>query len=350
MTKRKVRVAVNGYGVIGKRVADAIVRQDDMELVGIADIAHDFRVKVATVRGYPVYAADPTKQDEMTANGVNVQGKLDDLLRLAEVVVDCTPRGTGAKYKPIYEKAGVKAIFQGGESHDLTGFSFTAQANYGEALDRNLVRVVSANTTGIVRVVGALKKWGLLKEARIVLFRGGVNPEDGYTHGGITSFIPERGVPSHQGPDTKLVIPDLPIVTMAGTGPGTLGHVHYAMVGTIWTVTARELRDCLLAAPRIAIVRFDQGLSSAIALTELMEDILRPRADMWEVAFWEDGISTNKDEVFFTYQIDNEAIVIPENIDAIRAVSGLEREAGVSISMTDASLGLTKHFIPGHRA
>ncbi len=32
MSDRKVRVAVNGYGVIGKRIADAVVAQDDMHL------------------------------------------------------------------------------------------------------------------------------------------------------------------------------------------------------------------------------------------------------------------------------------------------------------------------------
>lgn len=31
--ERKARVAINGYGVIGKRVADAVAAQDDMELV-----------------------------------------------------------------------------------------------------------------------------------------------------------------------------------------------------------------------------------------------------------------------------------------------------------------------------
>jgi glyceraldehyde-3-phosphate dehydrogenase (NAD(P)) len=31
-------VAVNGYGVIGKRVADAVVLQDDMQLAGVADV------------------------------------------------------------------------------------------------------------------------------------------------------------------------------------------------------------------------------------------------------------------------------------------------------------------------
>ena len=35
---RPIRVAVNGYGVIGKRVADAVVAQEDMDLVGVAEI------------------------------------------------------------------------------------------------------------------------------------------------------------------------------------------------------------------------------------------------------------------------------------------------------------------------
>lgn len=45
MSNGKVRVAVNGYGVIGKRIADAVMAQEDMELVGIADVVSDWRVK-----------------------------------------------------------------------------------------------------------------------------------------------------------------------------------------------------------------------------------------------------------------------------------------------------------------
>lgn len=43
----KVRVAVNGYGVIGKRVADAVALQEDMALAGVADVVHDYRLQVA---------------------------------------------------------------------------------------------------------------------------------------------------------------------------------------------------------------------------------------------------------------------------------------------------------------
>ena len=44
---KKVKVGIIGYGVIGKRVADAVVLQNDMELVGVCDVVSDWRIKMA---------------------------------------------------------------------------------------------------------------------------------------------------------------------------------------------------------------------------------------------------------------------------------------------------------------
>jgi glyceraldehyde-3-phosphate dehydrogenase (NAD(P)) len=38
--------------------------------------------------------------------------------------------------------------------------------------------------------------------------------------------------------------------------------------------------------------------------------------------------------------VDNQAIVIPETIDAIRALTGKERDARASIARTDRALGI----------
>ncbi len=57
---KKIKVAVNGYGVIGKRVADAVTLQDDMELAGICDVITDWRIRIAEARKYPVFAFDET--------------------------------------------------------------------------------------------------------------------------------------------------------------------------------------------------------------------------------------------------------------------------------------------------
>jgi len=112
----KVKVGVNGYGVIGKRVADAVSLQSDMKLVGISDVASDYRVQVAVKKGYPIYASVEEAAPEMRKAGIKIAGTLSDLLKEVDVVVDATPKGIGAKNKALYEGAGVKATFQGGEN------------------------------------------------------------------------------------------------------------------------------------------------------------------------------------------------------------------------------------------
>lgn len=35
----KLKIAINGYGVIGERVADAVAIQDDMEISGVCEVS-----------------------------------------------------------------------------------------------------------------------------------------------------------------------------------------------------------------------------------------------------------------------------------------------------------------------
>jgi glyceraldehyde-3-phosphate dehydrogenase (NAD(P)) len=346
MADKKARVAVNGYGVIGKRVADAVKLQDDMELVGVADVVYDYRIRVAVERGYPVYASVPDKRAEMEAAGVPVAGVLDDLLKQVNVVVDCAPKGIASRNKDVYQAANVKAIWQGGEKHELAGYSFVAQVNYAGALNRQFARVVSCNTTALSRVTHALHQHGWVKRVRAVLMRRGTDPWESHKNGMINTAIPETTVPSHQGPDAQTVIPDLDITTMAGAGPYNLSHIHFAMVETTRPVSLDELRDAMWDAPRIAFVRAADGLVALNSVIELMRDLDRPRGDMWEVAVWEDALASDGREVYLTFQVHNEAIVVPENVDCIRALTGLETDGARSVAKTNAAMGITKTFLP----
>jgi glyceraldehyde-3-phosphate dehydrogenase (NAD(P)) len=47
MKNKKIKVAINGYGVIGKRVADALQLQEDVKFVGVCDVISDWRIKIA---------------------------------------------------------------------------------------------------------------------------------------------------------------------------------------------------------------------------------------------------------------------------------------------------------------
>ena len=72
----------------------------------------------------------------------------------------------------------------------------------------------------------------------------------------------------------------------------------------------------------------------------------RPRGDMWEVGLWEDNLTVMGAELFYNYQVDNQAIVVPENIDAMRALTSSEQDGMASIAKTDKALGLLRDFIP----
>jgi glyceraldehyde-3-phosphate dehydrogenase (NAD(P)) len=52
------------------------------------------------------------------------------------------------------------------------------------------------------------------------------------------------------------------------------------------------------------------------------------------------------DEAFYAYMVDNQAIVIPETIDAIRALAEIEGDGAASIRKTNAALGITARLVP----
>jgi glyceraldehyde-3-phosphate dehydrogenase (NAD(P)) len=285
------------------------------------------------------------KAAEMEAAGVPIAGTLTDLLAAVDVVVDCTPKGIGARNLERYRQAGVKAVYQGGERHDLTGHSFVAQANYESAVGRDTTRVVSCNTTSTVRTLAALRGAGLLEKARGVLIRRATDPWES-DHGGImNTVVPEPRIPSHQGPDAQTVVPELDVITIAAKASHTQMHNHYWIVTLKRPASREEIIEAFRAVPRIAFVRMSDGIVALNSTIELMKDLARPRGDMWEVALWEDVLTVDGTELYYTYQVNNEAIVVPENVDAIRALVGTVREGEVSIRMTDTSLGVRRDFL-----
>lgn len=345
MSERKVRVIVNGYGVIGKRIADAVVAQSDMELVGIADVVSDWRIKITVEKGYPVFASIPEAADNMRAAGIPLAGTLDDVIKQVDVVADATPKKVAASNLERYRAAGVKSIFQGGEKHSLTGHSFVAQANYATALGAETTRVVSCNTTSIVRTLGALKQAGLLKKARGVLIRRATDPWESDHTGVMNTVVPESTIPSHQGPDAQTVIPDLDVVTIALVAAHTTSHLHSWSVELTRVATKDEVLAAFYAVPRIAFLRATEGIVALNSTIEMVSDLGRPRGDMWEVGLWEDSLTVRGNEVFYNYQVYNQAIVVPETIDAIRALTAVEQDGAKSIAKTDTTLGLVRNFV-----
>ncbi len=337
-TTQEIRVAVNGYGVIGKRVADAVAMQPDMVLAGVCDVAADWRPRMAEAKGYALYGAGPGHVSAMRAAGLDVAGTLEDLLTRADIVVDCTPKKVAAANVEAYRRRGIRFIVQGGEKHAVTGHSFVAEASFAGAIGRDSTRVVSCNTTSIVRTLTALKRAGLLVRARGTLLRRATDPWESHLGGIMNTLVPEREIPSHQGPDAQSVDPSLDVVTMAVKVPQTLAHLHYWSVEMTRAATRDEVLAAFGASSRIALIRMDDGLDALNAVKEMMADLGRPHDNLYEVALWQDMLSVQGNELFYAYMVDNQAIVIPETIDAIRAMTGLAADAAASMALTDTAL------------
>lgn len=333
-------VAVNGYGVIGKRVADAVAAQDDMELRGVVDVVADWRPRVAVGRGIPLFGASAEYAEAMRKAGLKVEGTVEDLLGEVDIVVDCTPKRVAARNVEEYRRRGLKFIVEGGEKHALTGHSFVAEANYASAVGRDATRVVSCNTTSIVRTLSALKRAGLLRKARGTLLRRATDPWESHEGGIMNTLVPEAEIPSHQGPDAQTVDPELDVVTMAVKVPETLAHLHYWTVELTRAASKEEVLAAFRSSTRISLIRYADGLPALNAVKELMSDAGRPRADLYEVALWEDMLKVEGNELFYAYMVDNQAIVVPETIDAIRALTRAESDGQASIAKTDAALGI----------
>lgn len=341
----KPRILVNGFGTIGKRVADAISKQDDIELLGVAKTRPNIAASIANSKNYRLYVPEESIE-EFEEKGFKVEGSIREALEKADLVVDATPKGVGAKYKPLYEKTVGKAIFQGGEKHSIVEVSFNTLANYEEALGKSYVRVVSCNTTGLARLISTLNMNFKVRRVRATIIRRAVDPQD--VKGGPVNAIllnPPK-LPSHHGEDLKTVIKGLDVVTAAVAVPTTLMHVHhvYAEVGR--EVSREEVLEALSSTPRILLVSAeDTGIDSTAQLIEWARDKGRERYDIPELVIWSDSITVKGREVSLFQAVHQEAIVVPENIDAIRAVFKLCEDKWKTIEKTDSRLGVERGWL-----
>ena len=145
-------------------------------------------------------------------------------------MVDSSPEDIGSQNISLYRELGKKAVFQGGEEHELTGLSFVAQCNYEKAINKQFVRVVSCNTTGLCRVLNSLDEAFGITKANVVIARRATDPDDS-AKGPIDSVVLDpASIPSHHGPDVNTVLPNFPVVSMAYKIPTTHMHLHSLIV------------------------------------------------------------------------------------------------------------------------
>jgi glyceraldehyde-3-phosphate dehydrogenase (NAD(P)) len=337
-----IKVGVVGYGTIGQRLADGAALQKDMELVGVCDVAPTLAIRALKEKGMPykLYLAIPENKPQFDAIGVPISGTLEDLVQACDILLDATNAGVGAKNKEIYARYGKKAVFQGGEKDSIADVFFHGYANYEKGIDANYLKLTSCNTTGLIRAVDCLDRAYGVDRVAITIIRRVADPGDYFR--GLTNALQLEKAPSHQALDLMTIMPHIKATGILVHTPITHGHIITVLITGKKKINKEMALEAFSKHDRIRIVSLAEGFLGNASLFKYARDLGNPRGDMYEIALWEDSIVESGDDIMFAINIPQEAVTIPESLDAIRSCMGMQSDRLAGVAKTNEYLGMGK--------
>ena len=337
-----VKVGVAGYGVIGQRLADGVKAQQDMELVGVADVAPTLAVRALREKGMPYnfFLAAPGKREELEKIEVPISGTLEDLIQKVDIMLDATSAGVGEKNKELYVRYGKRAIFQGGEKNSVADFFFHGYANYEKGIGKRFLKLTSCNTTGLIRAVDCLDRTVGVEKVAITIVRRVSDPGD--YHRGLTNALQVDKAPSHQALDLMTIMPHVQATGILVHTPVTHGHIITVVLTPREVIAPENVVEFFTEHPRIRVVSLDEGFLGNASLFRYARDLGNPRGDMYEIAVWKDSVVMSGKDVMFAINVPQEAVVIPESIDGIRASMEMQKDRLDALAKTNQYLGIGK--------
>ena len=172
----------------------------------------------------------------------------------------------------------------------------------------------------------------------ITIIRRVADPGD--YHRGLTNALKVDPVPSHQAVDLMLIMPHVKATGVLVHTPVTHGHIISVVAKPKRKTTKEEILKLFAAHPRIRVVRLADGFLGNASLFRYARDLGNPRGDMYEIAVWEETITIFEDQIVFAINIPQEAVVIPETIDGIRASMEMQTDRLEAVGVTNQCLGL----------
>lgn len=329
------KIGLAGFGTIGRRVANAIDKQQDMKVVGVSKTTPDMTANIAEEQ-YGLYGVSNKNAESLDSAGLNTEGTLEDLTEQSDIIVDTSPSGHGEENKSIYEEKGTKAVFQGGEDSNVADQSYNSYV----ALDKNTdytecdyLRVVSCNTTGISRLASSIESG--IQWIQATLIRRAADPNED-SKGPINDTVRSSNVPSHHAEDVKELYPNLDIHTMAVKVPVTSMHMHSIDV----KLEQPEQFDVgkLKNRNRINFIP-EQYDETGGQLSELATTSHRSSDSIFENTIWGNTFQKDNGRIRLFQGVHQRGVTVPETIDAIRAING--EPVQESVRQTDENLGIT---------
>jgi glyceraldehyde-3-phosphate dehydrogenase (NAD(P)) len=124
--------------------------------------------------------------------------------------------------------------------------------------------------------------------------------------------------------------------------PVTHGHIITVVATPKEDISKEQLLESFSKHPRIRVVRLADGFQGNASLFRYARDLGNPRGDMYEIALFEESVVKSGKDIMFAINIPQEAVVIPENMDAIRAAMEMQTDGAEGVAETNKYLELGK--------
>jgi glyceraldehyde-3-phosphate dehydrogenase (NAD(P)) len=342
--KEKIPVAVVGFGSQGRRTAEAIARQNDMKLLGVALSQPDLSAHLAFTIGYPIFSMEPQSTLAFKNAGVPCKGSIETIMPNLKALVDCTPAGVGKQNKDrYYRKHDLKVVFQAGEDPTIAEIpAFFSLTDYEKARRAKFVRIASPFAVSIGRTLCVLQQQCGIKMIQCTLVRAGSETMRAH-QGPVDTIIPELPANLQRiKSELKQIFDELEEILLSSVKvPSILFDVQSIFFELTEKLRLNTIANLLTKTSRMSIVSSQAGLFSTDTLFEFIRRTRPYSADMYEVCVWKEQMEVHKNKLRLTQAVDPHSVHIPEVIDAIRAMT-TQMSRNESMRLTDQSLGILK--------
>ena len=308
-----VKVFINGYGNIGRRIATAFSQDKEIQFIGVGKYSVDNRVKDAVDRNFPLYVP-ANMVSKFKEKGFPVSGNISNAIMESDIVIDAAKDGYGYDNKVnLYEPLNKAAIFQGGE--DSTGVKKVAdvihnsRVNYKDMFKKKYVIQGSCNVSGMGRILQPMiEKYGNeIERYDVTLIRRSADLEDLKE---VKDSIEWDKNPHHQD-DVKSFLPTVNLYVEAYKVPSRMMHLHQMTVRFKSAAPDKEsFLDIYEKEFGVAILSNARGTGD---IRKKAIDLGFEHGDTNMVHIHSDTIRTQDDTLKLLYSDDQTGMVIPEN-------------------------------------
>lgn len=257
-----VKVFINGYGNIGRRLATALAADKEFQLMGVAKYSPDEKVKEALDNRLDVFVPDG-QEDAFKEKGYAVTGKVSDAVKASDIIVDAAKEGGGFENKrSLYLPMKKRAVFQGGEERHgefaVADMIHNSRVNYRQAADKDYVIQGSCNVSGMGRIMQPLiEKYGdRILRWDVELIRRWADLEDVKP---VKDSIEWDREPHHQN-DVKDFIPSANLYVDAFKVPSRMMHLHQMFIRFKGAAPSKDdISECYKSEFGVSVLRSAKG-------------------------------------------------------------------------------------------